>query len=134
LADKYGNIVGNTDIPTVTVRVNSDYLANDTDAYTYFPVIEGSTSFTAIAGSFNVSGFSLVGTPGQTFCKIINLIMIYYLEVLFETNGIDTSKPSNAEYLTSLNVNGTNATTITFPYLVELRECLAGESFGDSGK
>jgi hypothetical protein len=56
------------------------------------------------------------------------------IEILFETAGIDVSKPSNKAYLASLNGDSSNSTTITLPYMVELRECLSGESFGDSGK
>lgn len=41
----------------------------------------------ATAGAFNVSGISFTGSPGYSY------------KIVFETDGIDSTKPSNKEYL-----------------------------------
>ncbi len=62
---------------------------------------------------------NFVGTPG------------YKYRIYFSTDGIDKTKPSNKEYLESLDDRSLN--DITFNINIELRECLAGEAFSDSG-
>ena len=55
----------------------------------------------------------------------------FLIEIVFETDGIDNTKPSNKEYLKQLS---NNASKIDFPLYVELRECEVGESFTEGGK
>lgn len=60
---------------------------------------------------------SFAGTPG------------YNYSIIFTTDGIDKSKQSNKQYMTSINT-----TDITFDMLIDLRECAVGEQFTDAGK
>ena len=43
LADKYGNIVGNTNTAKLTVRVDRTYNEKNIKSLTYSPVLEGTT-------------------------------------------------------------------------------------------
>jgi len=89
LADKYGNIVGNDISAKLTVRVDITYNTDDLSSLTYSPVLNGNSSFTAIGGVFNASDISFTGSPGFSY------------KIVFQTDGIDTSKPSNQAYLAS---------------------------------
>jgi hypothetical protein len=71
LADKYNNIVGNTNTAKATVRVDATYNNNDASALQYSPVLTGNSSFQAIAGAFIISGISFTGSPGYNFSNII---------------------------------------------------------------
>ena len=62
---------------------------------------------------------------------LVNIKFHDYVEILFETDGIDETKLSNQEYLNSLN-DGNNQ--IIFPIYIQLRECEVGEAFSTSGK
>jgi len=55
---------------------------------------------------------------------------------VLETDGIDTSKKSNKDYLKARsNTTSQNTTlSIDFSTYIELRECMVGEEFLDSGK
>ena len=57
--------------------------------------------------------------------------MNFNIEIVFETNGIDNTKPSNKAYLKRLN---RNKTLVEFPIYIKLRECKVGETFTDAGK
>ena len=50
-------------------------------------------------------------------------------QLIFTTNGIDTSKPSNKVYKEQSGI-----TEIDFTLHVELRKCKPGEYFSTSGK
>jgi len=83
LADKYGNIVGNTNSAKVTIRVDVSYNSDNASSLTYSPILEGTTQFESTAGAFLVSGINFAASPGYSY------------KVLVETDSIDTTKPSN---------------------------------------
>lgn len=69
-------------------------------------------------GMFNMSGVLFSGTPGQKYCMCISINI--HLEISIESDAIDANKPSNKEYLSSLN---TNESQISFNFNLELRLC-----------
>jgi len=89
LVDKYGNIVGNDRSSSLTVRVDITFNMLDIESLTYDPVLTGNSSFSAVGGVFNASDISFTGSPGFSY------------KIVFETDGIDTTKPSNQQYLES---------------------------------
>lgn len=94
--DQYNQIVG-SDF-TSKVRVSVDATSNlDPKANVYPPIIEGNSQFTAVGGVVKVTGISFAATPGYTY------------SISFSTDGIDTTKKSNKDYLTSIGT-----TTIDF--------------------
>ena len=64
-----------------------------------------------------VTGIAFAATPGYSY------------SLSFSTDGIDTSKKSNEDYIK--NVLTTNS---QFSIHISLRECLVGEQFTSSGK
>jgi hypothetical protein len=89
----------------VSVRIDTTYKGS---SLKYTPAIKGSTEFISSGGVFNVSDLYFTGTPGYEF------------RIVFESDAIDTSKKSNADYLTSLD---TNASKADFSLFLEVREC-----------
>jgi len=87
LADKYNNIVTNDNGSKLTVRIDATKIV-DNSSYTdsYPPTIEGTTQFSSFGGSFSVSNIAFTGAPG------------YDYRIVFETDGIDSTKPSNLAY------------------------------------
>ena len=68
LADKYGNIVGNTNSASLSVSVQTTY-NTDPLSLMYTPVLSGNSTFQALAGAFNVSGVGFTGSPGYNYCN-----------------------------------------------------------------
>mmetsp|Transcript_20833 Transcript_20833/g.19876 ORF Transcript_20833/g.19876 Transcript_20833/m.19876 type:complete len:430 (-) Transcript_20833:2711-4000(-) len=114
LVDAYNNIVRNDDSSKLTVRIDSTFHENDGTALMYAPVLQGQTQSTAELGVFNVQGVIFAGAPGSSF------------KIVFETDGIDVNKPSNKKYLLETE---DNATSINFQTVIDVRECIEGESF-----
>eukprot|EP00350_Pseudokeronopsis_sp_OXSARD2_P001466 CAMPEP_0170565830 /NCGR_PEP_ID=MMETSP0211-20121228/79436_1 /TAXON_ID=311385 /ORGANISM="Pseudokeronopsis sp., Strain OXSARD2" /LENGTH=131 /DNA_ID=CAMNT_0010886811 /DNA_START=1067 /DNA_END=1462 /DNA_ORIENTATION=- len=119
LQDKYGYIVGNDISSQITVRVDITFNEYDEQSLVYDPVLTGNSSFSAIGGVFSVGGISFTGSPG------------YNYKIIFETDGIDTQKVSNQEYIASKGDLETKTNFFTF---INLRECEVGEAFLDSGR
>ena len=71
LADKYNNIVGNTNSNKVSLRVDTAYNKNDKDSLKYLPFLEGNYHFEAISGVFNISDISFSATPGYDFSNFL---------------------------------------------------------------
>jgi len=111
--------VGNDQTAKLTVRVDPTYNVLEPLSLIYSPVLNGNSSFTSIGGVFHAGDISFTGSPG------------YNYQITFETDGIDTSKPSNEEYLSS---SSNDSVIADFKTYIELRECEVGEAFLDSGK
>ena len=112
LVDIYNQTVGSDSLSTVTLEVNT------TNAPTTFtPVLSGATTVVASSGLFKLSNIEFTAQPGTTY------------NLYFTTTGIDSTKPSNSDYLTSLN-----KTEPTMDLQVSLRECAEGEAFLITGE
>ena len=112
LVDIYNQTVGSDSLSTVTLEVNT------TNAPTTFtPVLSGATTVVASSGLFKLSNIEFTAQPGTTY------------NLYFTTTGIDSTKPSNSDYLTSLN-----KTEPTMDLQVGLRECAEGEAFLITGE
>lgn len=110
--DKYGQIVGSDFKSKISINIDATYYKNDSYAQKYSPMVEGSTTFTALAGAALINGISFTGAPGSTF------------KVNFNGDGIDTSKPANVAYMQSTNVS-----SIDYNLYVQTRNCEVGEYF-----
>lgn len=72
------------------VRVSVDSNSNlDPKANVYPPIIEGNSQFTSVGGVVKVTGISFAATPGYTY------------SISFSTDGIDSTKKSNKDYMES---------------------------------
>lgn len=96
--------------------VDSTYQNSSNDAK-YTPVAEGTNIFYSDRGLFTVTGVKFTGTPGSKY------------KVVFQTDGIDQTKPSNKEYLAAPEILDAN-----FNLNISLRECAVGEKFSDKGR
>ena len=113
LADKYGNIVADDDSATLDVQIKTTVSEDDT----YKPFFGGELSFSSVNGVFTVSNLEFTGEPNQSY------------EITFSSDAIDMSKPSNQEF-----AEESETEDIAFDVTIELRGCIAGESFSDDGK
>ena len=75
------------------VRVNVDVSNLDSNQSLYPPILEGTIIFDVISGIAVLKDFQLSGNPGSSY----NLI--------FSTDGIDTSKRSNQEKMLETNTS-----------------------------
>eukprot|EP00347_Sterkiella_histriomuscorum_P001991 403369895 len=117
LVDKYGQIVGSDSSSKIRAIVDTDFTKNNNSANSYPPVIEGSTQFQVSFGVVSITGIQLTATPGYNF------------SLSFTTDGIDTSKKSNKDYLSEQK-----RSDFDFRLYVGLRECAVGEQFTSNGK
>ena len=111
LVDEFDQIVGSDSSSTVTIGITGTH----SDA-TYTPTLTGTTSQIFKNGVVNFDDLKFTAQPGSN----------YSLE--FATTGIDSSKPSNAAYLTA---NSQISTAMSF--VINLRNWIEGESFQSSG-
>ena len=89
-----------------------------TNAPTNFtPVLSGATTVLANHGVFEIINIEFTAQPGTTY------------NLYFSTTGIDSDKPSNSEYLSSLNKSEP-----TMDLQISLRECAEGEAFLITGE
>lgn len=95
LVDKYNQIVGTDSAAKLTISIDSSYTNNSKSLYN--PIIEGTTQITATNGIFTVKDISFAGTPGINY------------RVVLTTDGIDSTKPSNAEYAQEVNKGSSTA-------------------------
>lgn len=114
--DKYGQIVGSDFSSKVTVSIDSTYTLNSS-ASKYSPILEGTTTFTSIGGAIIISDVKFAARPGYTY------------RISLSTDGIDTSKKSNSDYMKSKSLSD-----IDFKLTINLRECEVGEYFTSAGK
>lgn len=91
LVDKYGQIVGSDSSTKLTVLIDSTYHEDNARANDFLPVIEGASQFYSQGGVFDVKDIYFTATPGESYL------------VTLATDGIDGTKPSNKEYLISIN-------------------------------
>eukprot|EP00347_Sterkiella_histriomuscorum_P009503 403340963 len=116
LVDKYGQIVSTDSSSKLRVNVNPIYTQNSKSTV-YPPILEGNSQFLVAAGVVQINEIQFTGTPGQKY------------GLVFTTDGIDSKKKSNKEYLDSLKQSD-----IDFKLDVELRNCMIGEQFTINGK
>ena len=113
LVDKYGQIVGSDSESRLTVINDPQY--NEHSQYNV--LLEGTIQYTALYGMFMINDLNFTSEPGTNN------------RIKFSTNGIDITKPSINNYIKQNGI-----TDIEFNLNIELRECIAGEYFSDSGK
>ena len=80
-------------------------------------MLEGQTIYSADNGTFLVNDMRFTSDPNSEH------------RIVFTTNGIDSSKKSNKDYL-----NAQGGTSINFELNLFLRSCILGEYFSDNGK
>ena len=112
LVDKFDQYVGSDSSSTVTISITSS-----TTNETYTPVLSGTTTQTASKGMFVFDDLTFTAEPGRTF------------SLAFSTTGIDIEKPSNAEYLASIDASDSDLS-----FSISLRDCIVGEAFLISGE
>ncbi|CDW90149.1 UNKNOWN [Stylonychia lemnae] len=93
------------------------FRSGDSISTNYQPIIEGQSIFYSENGVFTVTGLQFTGEPGYSY------------SIVFDTDGIDNSKPANKQQLYQSN----NEEKSNFNLNVELRECQIGEKFSDQG-
>ena len=82
--DKYGQIVSSDS--TSKVRVMIQY-SNIDKRSVYAPIIEGSPQFTTVGGVATIANLIFAGSPGYNYSLIVT------------SDGIDTSKRENQDYM-----------------------------------
>ena len=87
LADKYDQIVGNSNSAKISIRIDASYNSEDDGSLQYSPILEGDTQFDSTGGVFKIEGITFAASPGFNY------------QLLFETDEIDTGIPSNVDYL-----------------------------------
>lgn len=84
------------------MSVDSSYASN-TNATKYSPTISGTSEYYSQNGVFVVDSLAFTGTPGEEY------------KLVFATTAIDSSKPSNKEYMEAQNNNSdTTSSSIDF--------------------
>ena len=91
LYDEFDQIVGSDNTSTVTLALINDH-SNDT----YTPLLTGSTTVTIQKGVVKFDTVQFTAQPTQSY------------QLAFSTTGIDATKPSNANYLTSNSLSNTS--------------------------
>ncbi len=81
MVDMYDQIVGTNSDSKITVVMDNEYKSRSDGSYA--PVIEGTSQFFSTNGTYNVSGVSFKGTPGEEYL------------LRLQTDSIDMTKPSN---------------------------------------
>ena len=92
LVDKFGQIVGTDNSSTTSLTVNTTTLVSN-----YTPVLTGTTTKNAARGMFYFSDITFIAGPNSSYSKFY--ILIIYIDLFFESSGIDETKPSNIEYI-----------------------------------
>eukprot|EP00347_Sterkiella_histriomuscorum_P017716 403348268 len=113
--DQYDQIVGDDFNSKVRVQVDATYSA-DTKAK-YSAIIEGTSSFTSMAGVVQIEDVTFAASPGYTY------------RISFSTDGIDQTKVANKAYKTEQKISD-----IDFKLTLALRNCSVGEYFTTAGK
>ena len=111
LTDEFDQIVGSDSASIVRIGLLGNH-ENDT----YTPLLTGTNTMTVSKGVVKFDTIQFTAEPSQ----------FYQLE--FSTTGIDSSKPSNANYLSSNSLSNTS-----MPFEITLRACIVGELFETSG-
>jgi hypothetical protein len=52
-----------------------------------------------------VTGLDFAATPGESYSKVDKINLNLLLGIVFETDAIDNTKPSNKDYLKNLSGN-----------------------------
>ena len=100
LYDEFDQIVGSDSVSTVSIA-----LINDHSGDTYSPLLTGSTTVTVSKGVVKFDTLQFTAEPNTTY------------QLAFSTTGIDATKPSNANYLSSNSLSNTSMS-----FSVALRE------------
>jgi len=74
LADKYGNVVGDDDLSSISVGID---LAEVDSSSSYPPFLGGLTTFSASSGIFEIAGVEFTGEPTGSY------------SLVFDSDGID---------------------------------------------
>ena len=72
--------------------------------------MEGASQFVSLGGTVYITGINFAATPGYNYSLILS------------TDGIDKTKKSNSDYLTTIGKS-----EIDFTMYIGLRECEVGE-------
>ena len=121
LVDEFGQIVSSDSSSTSTLSITGSVAGA-----TYTPTLTGTLTQTASNGVFKFADVTFTAKPGATYSMIkLNNILI---GLSFSTTGIDSSKPSNSNYLIA-----NSKTSTSMAVSISLRNWIAGESFSSTG-
>ena len=121
MVDEFGQIVSSDSSSTSTLSISGSIAGS-----TYTPTLTGTLTQTASNGVFKFADVTFTAKPGATYSmKKFNNILI---GLSFSTTGIDSSKPSNSNYLVA-----NSKTSTSMAVLISLRNWIAGESFSSTG-